>query len=308
MNDHTILTRFLYNKNEVFASLLISIFDKKIDESLFWGYELYFSGYTDELFDYLVKIYNVFFKEINTNLEKYMMNLINEWKTDNTKNHVIGSIIKNLAIRCFSLTTFLSRDNPALTVHITEDDTMNIKKMQKKMFITMKEEEIAKYYNEIIFTNTQNDIYRAWKVLRTNCVFRVRREIFELFDTDIFKNAFSLYDLHNFKDDKYTMRIMDNWLYYAGFSPIWQRRIAEHGGFQNHETKKVFFENEEKEEMFCSLFGYEPDEQSLEIQNQFLYRKPDKIHCINIAEFCDLYGKTSLLPAVSFKKPKKKHK
>jgi hypothetical protein len=38
------LTRYLYNKSEVEISFTKSLFDRKPDDALFWGYELYYSG------------------------------------------------------------------------------------------------------------------------------------------------------------------------------------------------------------------------------------------------------------------------
>ena len=43
-----VLTRYLYIKEDVLMSLLISILEKEYDESLFWASELYFSGYEQE--------------------------------------------------------------------------------------------------------------------------------------------------------------------------------------------------------------------------------------------------------------------
>jgi len=57
-----------------------------------------------------------------------------------------------------------------------------------------------------------------------------------------------------------------NWIYYASFSPIWQERIHNFGGKQMDE--KIIFPNDEKEEEFYQLYGYEPDEQTREIQSK----------------------------------------
>jgi hypothetical protein len=57
-----------------------------------------------------------------------------------------------------------------------------------------------------------------------------------------------------------------NWLYYASFSPIWQKRIHIFGGKQTDE--KIAFPNDEKEEEFYQLYGYEPDEQTCGLQSK----------------------------------------
>lgn len=54
------------------------------------------------------------------------------------------------------------------------------------------------------------------------------------------------------------------WLVCASYSPIWAKRIATHGGIV--QESKVVFKNEDLEESFYSKYGYEPDEQSVEVQ------------------------------------------
>ena len=44
-----VFTRYLYNKEQVEFSLLAAIQEKKREESLFWAYELYHSGFTNEV-------------------------------------------------------------------------------------------------------------------------------------------------------------------------------------------------------------------------------------------------------------------
>lgn len=43
------LTRYLYNKENVEFSLLCAIRERKREEALFWAYELYYSGFKDEV-------------------------------------------------------------------------------------------------------------------------------------------------------------------------------------------------------------------------------------------------------------------
>ena len=61
---------------------------------------------------------------------------------------------------------------------------------------------------------------------------------------------------------------LEHWLYYASFSPIWMNRLIEYDAMIDHETKSVSFQDEDKEELFYSLYNYEPDEQSREIQEK----------------------------------------
>jgi hypothetical protein len=74
-----ILTRFLYNYDEVKINLLLSLLTKKeFREVIFWSSEIYCSGFKKELWDYIWKIYYDFYallssgKEIKKNYEKYL--------------------------------------------------------------------------------------------------------------------------------------------------------------------------------------------------------------------------------------------
>ena len=61
---------------------------------------------------------------------------------------------------------------------------------------------------------------------------------------------------------------LNNWLFYASFSPLWQERIEFYGGKINNEKKCILFEDDDLEEEFYNKYNLEPDEQSKEIQNK----------------------------------------
>lgn len=61
-----------------------------------------------------------------------------------------------------------------------------------------------------------------------------------------------------------------DWIYYTKGCPVWNKRVLEFGGKYLDDVKKVSFENtnqdqEDQEEQFFQKYGYEPDEQSVEI-------------------------------------------
>ena len=58
---------------------------------------------------------------------------------------------------------------------------------------------------------------------------------------------------------------LHHWLYYASFSRVWKECIRNHGGIVNHQTRMVEFPTDETMEAFYDRYGYEPDEQSLDI-------------------------------------------
>ena len=66
-----VFTRYLYLKDEVTISLLVNILQKN-DDAIFWAYELYYSGFKHELFDFIWKIYYDFFATLNPDFGAYL--------------------------------------------------------------------------------------------------------------------------------------------------------------------------------------------------------------------------------------------
>jgi hypothetical protein len=56
------------------------------------------------------------------------------------------------------------------------------------------------------------------------------------------------------------------WLYYASFSPLWNMRLQKYKATVQHSKKDVVFETDDELESFMDKFGFEPEEQRLEIQ------------------------------------------
>jgi hypothetical protein len=104
-------TRYLYIKDEVHIALLISILNKS-EKSLFWAYELYYSGFDEELFGLLWKIYFDFYYTLNPGFYKYFIKKQKEWsKAEDSfeKHKTIGVIVNNLSMRPHNMDVFLLR-------------------------------------------------------------------------------------------------------------------------------------------------------------------------------------------------------
>jgi hypothetical protein len=71
INQSVIFTRFLYVKNQVVLSLILSLL-KREEECIFWGFELFYSGYKTELLEIIVKIYYDFYAVLNPTFEKIL--------------------------------------------------------------------------------------------------------------------------------------------------------------------------------------------------------------------------------------------
>jgi hypothetical protein len=83
----------------------------------------------------------------------------------------------------------------------------------------------------------------------------------------------------------------NHWLYHASFSPIWAKRIHTFKGYTDYINQKVIFYEDELMEEFYDLYGLEPDEQPLKIQNKSI-SKIEKNH--NWKWFNEQYKKNNL--------------
>jgi len=116
-----VFTRYLYVKDEVRISLLVSILNKS-DDAIFWAYELFYSGFKTELLKLIWKIYYDFFATLNPTFEQYLLKkhkeLLVENKEDNNedkdedkdKDKLISSLIQDLLFRPFNTDVFLLRN------------------------------------------------------------------------------------------------------------------------------------------------------------------------------------------------------
>ncbi len=100
-----VFTRYLYIKDEVRVSLLVSLLNKS-RSALFWAYELYYSGFKHELFMLLFKIYYDFYATLNPLYEKHMVKVFDKFNDietdDDTKVCIIGSIIEDFVLKSFN--------------------------------------------------------------------------------------------------------------------------------------------------------------------------------------------------------------
>ena len=103
-----IFTRYLYLQDEVKIALMASLLNKS-NASIFWAYELYYSGFEKELFGLLWKIYYAFYYTLNPAFQQYFIKKHKHWlKMDASieRDKIICIIVNNLLIRPFN--SFLS--------------------------------------------------------------------------------------------------------------------------------------------------------------------------------------------------------
>jgi len=107
-----VFTRYLYIKDEVRIALLVSIINKS-DDAIFWAYELYYSGFKNELFDLIWQLYYDFFATLNPTFEAYLIKKHKEVVMsidDGNNDRIISSIIQDLLFRPFNSDIFIIRN------------------------------------------------------------------------------------------------------------------------------------------------------------------------------------------------------
>jgi len=104
--SNIILTRYLYLKDEVKLAFLVSLLNKS-DDAIFWAYELYYSGFKMEFYDYIWKIYYDFFATLNPSFEQYLNKMLKPDKDFDDK--LVSAIVQDLLIRPFNTDIFFLR-------------------------------------------------------------------------------------------------------------------------------------------------------------------------------------------------------
>jgi hypothetical protein len=158
-----IFTRYLYVKDEVRLTLLICILNKN-EKSLFWAYELYHSGFENELFDFLWKIYFDFYYTLNPSFYDYFVKRHKEWKKMSIgieKDKIINIIVNNLMIRPSNLDVFLLRQFVNYS-HYKLDDIKSMHIMVDELeFINFKK--LTEWFNNKEYINISNFVLNVCK-------------------------------------------------------------------------------------------------------------------------------------------------
>jgi integrase len=123
MTSPITFTRYLYLKDEVQLSLLIALLNKK-DTALHWAFELYYSGFEEELFQHLWKIYYDFYYTLNPSFQDYFVKKYKEWGKTMTQDRerIIALLVGDLLIRPHNLDIFMLRQ----AIKYTEEEFSNV--------------------------------------------------------------------------------------------------------------------------------------------------------------------------------------
>ena len=360
-----VFTRYLYVKGEVYYALVAAILAKDQDQSLFWACELYYSGFQDELFQFLWTIYYDFYSTLSPSFENYLAASYNEYNTSLTKDIApIANIVINLCIRPFNTDVFiLCHIAKQIEIDTGAPKTQFDNKENKEVFTNWLAEQnyecIAQYILmeclptdlSAILEETCN--YFAWtgidlsipKILKTfdklcsrprmasSCRHILLSRIIHLFTIQsgppvkpkniyltIHKDQIAPFQtsLCAAPDNYKTLRTVckysinassflgmflvarpdnlahlyhDHWTYWCAGSPYWAAAIQMHGGKLCDRTQSVVFDMALKEETFYQIYGLEPDEQPLKVQQRAI----EEICAAGVQAFYDQYKQFNVL-------------
>ena len=303
----TIFTRYLYEYSHVQHSLIWALLERQRDEALFWTYEMYFSGFQEETFQWLWEIYHYMYQELSPHLAPILIHLYRSSEDDDT---MVGSWILYLLSSPISFTRYMrEKHNMYLTYpEITENENVLLPPI-----LMIPSTEVDKYRTVTV----KNSEFHNWQILRNVCRFPLRAEricngnmlLLERDEDDKSSGYETIqYVTAQGKTMRRKRRIlarldlskMDSWMYYASFCPLWLERIQEHRGQICHETQRVWFEEEDDEEAFHSDYDLEPDEQPRSVQETIL--SPPVYRYISWKSFYEMYGSNSHLRKIRIRR------
>uniref|UniRef100_A0A6C0JN19 Uncharacterized protein n=1 Tax=viral metagenome TaxID=1070528 RepID=A0A6C0JN19_9ZZZZ len=256
-NDYR--TRYLYSKLEVKQSLLLALLEKKTDEALFWAYELYFSGFKDDAFEYLANIYETIYSFENPRLRESIQKIWDEWSDNPNLDCHLGTIIMTISTRKYQMHQFVETYfavkcvKPAISVSV-----------KMNLIIRMKEVDLEKY-KTIVPDKPRN-------YLKLACRFPIRSETRVLFDSP---------------PSDFSQKNYYHWLYYCKETPFWIEKITKCRGIINEENRDIQFDDDNKEE-FYDEWAIEPDEQPVSVKLLFTGKADERQ--LSITDFCNKYG------------------
>jgi len=123
-----VFTRYLYEKEEVKIALLFSLLNKN-DDALFWAYELYYSGFKEDLTDFIWTIYYQFYAAINPSFETFLYKKCKELEEPKT----IAVICNNFMIRSYTADVFILNQivhSNTVTNEKLEDEKLEDEKLE----------------------------------------------------------------------------------------------------------------------------------------------------------------------------------
>ena len=227
-NKAFIVTRYLYDKSKVFKTLEAAINEKIYNEAVFWGYELYYSWYEEEVIDFLIKLCERILPQYKR-LHRFLNKLFAEWLEKpvcEKPTGIICTIIKNIL-----------------------DKDPNLEEPKALIFFVMDESTAVPFQTLYL--------KHPYRILPAVCKYW----LLEPPENPTILPEDKVNELRDF---------IDHWLFYASRTPVWAHRIHQYQGKVETESKTVIFETDDLAEEFYAKYGYEPEEQCIEVQRRLL--------------------------------------
>jgi hypothetical protein len=277
----------------VVHSLFLSLLNRDREQAKFWIYELYHSGFKEECFTLVWKLYYQLYAGFFVNLEQLLKEQTLKWMEDNTRDWTIGTIVENMARRepCIEFRRIFTKDRnapPGLDEYITkilQDETSDPKDVfsefvQKYGCFQAKGKKVYESFLDTITQIPMLPVREAYAARLFTGVFLL--DSGNGFDRKVYvilgKDDVAQYKNKPFvqgkswkilrRERKYKEEIPpdrvdtpfdDAWLSRAHGSPVWRQRIEKYGG--KLVDGEIQFGNENQEEQFHMWYNMEPDEQ-----------------------------------------------
>jgi hypothetical protein len=270
-------TRYLYIIDDVKSSLVLALLERQRDEALFWDYELYFSGFKEDVFCMLEQMVEMIYAPFNPYLPIFLQRKKQDW--EKTKQYcILGTFIYNMVYRPYDISGF---------VKIFCKDTPLIQYINDNCIETSCELRSPEFYNSKIYIILeQKDVVKYLTIHNA----KPRTLLKQVIKYPIRKNTLAIFDhehgalTHQQIQEKYWY----HWLYYSKLSPIWSERIEKHNGNLDHIKGSIEFKTDDDFEEFHKKYNYEPDEQPKYIQDMMIGTGNEEQ--LNWKEFYNMYS------------------
>tara|TARA_Y100000590_G_scaffold295932_1_gene333525 strand:+ start:198 stop:1295 length:1098 start_codon:yes stop_codon:yes gene_type:complete len=336
-----IFTRYLYNADEVRLTFLECLLKAKdLEECYFWIYEYYKSGFQEETWNLIWKIYYDFYALSYPKMERKIKQYYKLWKNDKQFINIMH-IIKNLF-------RFSSGSNSCVFIlriyyHKRLFKLLEEKELKEEIKYNCEHKYQSSLIQSILEKDFENMAYYLKRCIKDTNIIKLLEYAVEkkLILNEYYDNKFHqllVKIIQNKKDINYRIkyyykkalqkefniltksdescrkgRLKDvsyvyttlkkrriysisskigcfklkrenidlkkmfwyHWEYFAYFSPLWKNRFFKYDICIDHDKKIISFNNVDEEEEFYEEYGYEPDEQSKEIQQKSIREIPD---------------------------------
>jgi hypothetical protein len=227
-----ILTRYLYDKPRVLVKLEQTVLQKNYPETLFWVYELYFSGFIQDVIHMAFVIYDKHCKTNYPKLKSFLQKKARELR-ETAQPAIIGTMYHNMITR-------VSGTHPTPIP-------------PRSIYTNLSRDKIIPYMTQ---TAEQLQV-PPYQFLKRVCKYSCMPTPPD--------------DQETPPDDPQRIQwFRERWEYCTCMTPYWQNIFNRHQIRVDHDTRDILFDNEEMRDTFYKKYGYEPDEQPAIVQQNCL--------------------------------------